>query len=111
MVQRLTYRKRHSYATKSNQTRVVKTPGKYPILASLICFRRRWEACLSVHEQEGEWAKMPCDWQEDSRSMFSAIHFVRFVISIVLLGKRFNLQEEDVLKYSYDNAFASTEGI
>lgn len=27
MVQRLTYRKRHSYATKSNQTRVVKTPG------------------------------------------------------------------------------------
>ncbi|RWW06639.1 hypothetical protein GW17_00030015 [Ensete ventricosum] len=42
MVQRLTYRKRHSYATKSNQTRVVKTPGKYLILASLICFR----ACL-----------------------------------------------------------------
>ncbi|RWW72609.1 hypothetical protein BHE74_00019572 [Ensete ventricosum] len=71
MVQRLTYRKRHSYATKSNQTRVVKTPGKYPILASLICFRRRWEACLSVHEQEGEWAKMPCDWQEDSRSILS----------------------------------------
>ena len=28
MVQRLTYRKRHSYATKSNQHRVVKTPGK-----------------------------------------------------------------------------------
>ena len=28
MVQRLTYRKRHSYATKSNQTRVVKTPGE-----------------------------------------------------------------------------------
>lgn len=28
MVQRLVYRKRHSYATKSNQTRVVKTPGK-----------------------------------------------------------------------------------
>ncbi|KAI9152860.1 hypothetical protein LWI28_002243 [Acer negundo] len=27
MVQRLTYRKRHSYATKSNQHRVVKTPG------------------------------------------------------------------------------------
>jgi len=27
MVQRLTYRKRHSYATKSNQTRVLKTPG------------------------------------------------------------------------------------
>ncbi|KAG6736623.1 hypothetical protein POTOM_060501 [Populus tomentosa] len=26
MVQRLTYRKRHSYATKSNQHRVVKTP-------------------------------------------------------------------------------------
>ncbi|RWW00107.1 hypothetical protein BHE74_00029904 [Ensete ventricosum] len=32
MVQRLTYRKRHGYATKSNQTRVVKTPGKDPIL-------------------------------------------------------------------------------
>nr|ABK21342.1 unknown [Picea sitchensis]ABK21936.1 unknown [Picea sitchensis]ABK26150.1 unknown [Picea sitchensis]ABK26719.1 unknown [Picea sitchensis]ACN40477.1 unknown [Picea sitchensis] len=27
MAQRLTYRKRHSYATKSNQTRVLKTPG------------------------------------------------------------------------------------
>merc|ERR1711862_121232 len=27
MVQRLTYRRRHSYATKSNKTRVVKTPG------------------------------------------------------------------------------------
>jgi hypothetical protein len=27
MVQRLTYRRRHSYATKSNQHRVVKTPG------------------------------------------------------------------------------------
>jgi hypothetical protein len=31
MVQRLTYRKRHSYATKSNQTRVVKTPGVPPL--------------------------------------------------------------------------------
>lgn len=29
MVQRLTYRKRHSYATKSNQHRIVKTPGCY----------------------------------------------------------------------------------
>lgn len=28
MVQRLTYRRRHSYATKSNQVRKVKTPGK-----------------------------------------------------------------------------------
>uniref|UniRef100_A0A0D6R128 60S ribosomal protein L34 n=1 Tax=Araucaria cunninghamii TaxID=56994 RepID=A0A0D6R128_ARACU len=27
MVQRLTYRRRHSYHTKSNQTRIVKTPG------------------------------------------------------------------------------------
>eukprot|EP00242_Pyramimonas_sp_CCMP2087_P004270 CAMPEP_0198198980 /NCGR_PEP_ID=MMETSP1445-20131203/2326_1 /TAXON_ID=36898 /ORGANISM="Pyramimonas sp., Strain CCMP2087" /LENGTH=121 /DNA_ID=CAMNT_0043868671 /DNA_START=95 /DNA_END=457 /DNA_ORIENTATION=+ len=27
MVQRLTYRRRHSYATKSNRTRVLKTPG------------------------------------------------------------------------------------
>ncbi|XP_043723428.1 60S ribosomal protein L34-like isoform X2 [Telopea speciosissima] len=27
MVQRLIYRMRHSYATKSNQTRIVKTPG------------------------------------------------------------------------------------
>lgn len=29
MVQRLTYRKRHSYATKSNQHRIVKTPGNH----------------------------------------------------------------------------------
>ena len=28
MVQRLTYQKRHSYAIKSNQHRVVKTPGR-----------------------------------------------------------------------------------
>lgn len=27
MVQRLTYRRRHSYATKSNKQRIVKTPG------------------------------------------------------------------------------------
>ena len=27
MVQRLTYRRRHSYATKSNKQRLVKTPG------------------------------------------------------------------------------------
>ena len=27
MVQRLTYRRRHCYATKSNKTRKVKTPG------------------------------------------------------------------------------------
>ena len=42
MVQRLTYRKRHSYATKSNQTRVVKTPGPDPLLSPhpfLFCFR------------------------------------------------------------------------
>ncbi|RWW23978.1 hypothetical protein BHE74_00050921 [Ensete ventricosum] len=37
MVQRLTYRKRHGYATKSNQTRVVKTPGKDPVLLSMGC--------------------------------------------------------------------------
>ncbi|KAH1226176.1 60S ribosomal protein L34 [Glycine max] len=30
MVQRLTYCKRYSYATKSNQHRVVKTPGMSP---------------------------------------------------------------------------------
>ena len=40
MVQRLTYRKRHSYATKSNQHRVVKTPGK--TLLTLICVRFYW---------------------------------------------------------------------
>ena len=28
MVQRLTYRRRHCYATKSNKQRVVKTPGE-----------------------------------------------------------------------------------
>ncbi|KNA04744.1 hypothetical protein SOVF_196870 [Spinacia oleracea] len=28
MVQRLTYRRRHNYATKSNQHRIVKTPGE-----------------------------------------------------------------------------------
>jgi hypothetical protein len=36
MVQRLTYRKRHSYATKSNQTRVVKTPGSPSICSFLL---------------------------------------------------------------------------
>ena len=28
MVQRLTYRRRHSYATRSNKVRKVKTPGE-----------------------------------------------------------------------------------
>lgn len=27
MVQRVTYRRRHAYATKSNKTRIVRTPG------------------------------------------------------------------------------------
>ena len=97
-MQRLTYRKRHSYATKSNQTRVVKTPGKNPIFSFLssalgctrslqafapflvalivLMWKRRWEPCVSVHEQEGERAEMPCDWQEDPRSMlFLALKF------------------------------------
>ena len=30
MVQRLTYRRRHCYATKSNKVRKVKTPGAPP---------------------------------------------------------------------------------
>ena len=38
MVQRLTYRKRHSYATKSNQHRVVKTPGIIPNLSLFIFY-------------------------------------------------------------------------
>ena len=32
MVQRLTYRRRHPYATRSNKTRVVKTPGAEVVL-------------------------------------------------------------------------------
>lgn len=38
MVQRLTYRKRHSYATRSNQHRVVKTPGKSWNFSPSRCF-------------------------------------------------------------------------
>uniref|UniRef100_A0A0D9X884 Uncharacterized protein n=1 Tax=Leersia perrieri TaxID=77586 RepID=A0A0D9X884_9ORYZ len=41
MVQRLTYRKRHSYATKSNQTRVVKTPVATVTLQDNPCFLGR----------------------------------------------------------------------
>jgi hypothetical protein len=88
MVQRLTYRKRHSYATKSNQTRVVKTPGALRLFVlcfegicgvSLICCRWfldallfflvwvscRWEARLPVHQQEGERTQVPRDREED----------------------------------------------
>lgn len=32
MVQRLTYRRRHSYHTKSNRQRIVKTPGEFKAL-------------------------------------------------------------------------------
>ncbi len=43
MAQRLTYRRRHAYHTKSNRTRIVKTPGQYPALfpsfADLGCCR------------------------------------------------------------------------
>ncbi|RWR84022.1 60S ribosomal protein L34 [Cinnamomum micranthum f. kanehirae] len=41
MVQRLTYRTRHSYATKSNQTRVVKNPRLklfFVFLSCAVCF-------------------------------------------------------------------------
>ena len=34
MADRLTYRRRHPYATRSNKTRVVKTPGETPDLAA-----------------------------------------------------------------------------
>ncbi|PWZ10228.1 hypothetical protein Zm00014a_002211 [Zea mays] len=42
MVRWLTYRKRHSYATKSNQTRVVKTPAPshfvlFPMFNTILC--------------------------------------------------------------------------
>ncbi|KAF4378894.1 hypothetical protein G4B88_008364 [Cannabis sativa] len=54
MVQRLTYRSRHSYATKSNQHRIVKTPGL-------------WEVGLPDHQEESKWPKMSYYWQENSR--------------------------------------------
>lgn len=38
MVQRLTYRKRHSYATKSNQHRIVKTPGNFDYNCLVVFF-------------------------------------------------------------------------
>uniref|UniRef100_A0A453KYG5 Uncharacterized protein n=1 Tax=Aegilops tauschii subsp. strangulata TaxID=200361 RepID=A0A453KYG5_AEGTS len=53
MVQRLTYRKRHSYATKSNQTRVVKTPGPDPLL---LPFPRRFSRML--------WSLLICSCQD-----------------------------------------------
>ena len=37
MVQRLTYRRRHPYATRSNKTRVVKTPGEQRGYSAAIC--------------------------------------------------------------------------
>ena len=83
MVQRLTYRKRHSYATKSNQHRVVKTPGHSPFYVKQAFFffvndlyhsactvvrfdpflsrcvfclmlEFRWEAGVSDHQEEGK---------------------------------------------------------
>ncbi|GFZ14405.1 ribosomal protein L34 [Actinidia rufa] len=59
MVQRLTYRKRHSYATKSNQHRIVKTP----------CTR---EVSVSEHQEEGKWTQVPCDWEENPRVLSKA---------------------------------------
>ncbi|KAJ6294381.1 hypothetical protein OIU76_022454 [Salix suchowensis] len=53
MVQRLTYRKRHSYATKSNQHRVVKTPG-----GKLI---------YQTTKKRASGPQVPSYWQEDSR--------------------------------------------
>ena len=37
MVQRLTYRRRHAYHTKSNRTRIVKTPGLYGVVLAWPC--------------------------------------------------------------------------
>lgn len=43
MAQRLTYRRRHSYATRSNKTRKVKTPGALAaIIASDLSSRGNW---------------------------------------------------------------------
>ncbi|KAG6747279.1 hypothetical protein POTOM_049675 [Populus tomentosa] len=42
MVQRLTYRKRHSYATKSNQHRVVKTPENSELGNEFLLLFRLW---------------------------------------------------------------------
>ena len=48
MVQRLTYRKRHSYATKSNQHRVVKTPGIRPLNFTITDLRNLLNFCFRV---------------------------------------------------------------
>ncbi len=54
MVQRLTYRRRHSFATKSNKQRLVKTPGGklvYQLHKKQRCgapggfFRHEWMVC------------------------------------------------------------------
>lgn len=75
MVQRLTYRKRHSYATKSNQHRVVKTPGEFPYFFEGISivflsvwnwwivffdFEFLWWICLFVVDR----LVLDCDWFE-----------------------------------------------
>lgn len=61
MVQRLTYRRRLSYNTRSNRVKVVKTPGtliyKYTTLSIrkanmiLIAYFIRWQACLPIPKE------------------------------------------------------------
>lgn len=64
MVQRLTYRKRHSYATKSNQHRVVKTPGNNSSIVNSVKEKRRSKfiglIVVFVYEMKvGNWCTRP----------------------------------------------------
>jgi hypothetical protein len=108
MVQRLTYRKWHSYATKSNQTRVIKTPGDIPLpvasdfLAAIPVFpsvnyvlnftSRSWcrrATCVPVHQQVGERAEMPSHRQEDPGG--KPLHAIPFETAQRLLLNRSTL--------------------
>ncbi|KAJ8429895.1 hypothetical protein Cgig2_008780 [Carnegiea gigantea] len=63
MVQRLTYRKQHSYATKSNQHRVVKTLGDFPFYEFLyvpfLNLDVYYSSFLKIRLQKGDWCIKP----------------------------------------------------
>ncbi|KAK4423740.1 60S ribosomal protein L34 [Sesamum alatum] len=61
MVQRLTYRKRHSYATKSNQHRVVKTPGRFVNVIDRVCVvcENRWKLVYQSTKKRASGPKCP----------------------------------------------------
>lgn len=46
----------------------------------------RWEACVPVHQEEGERAQVPRDWEEDPGGELCSSTLLLFTFSVLGLG-------------------------